>query len=100
MTCFGCHDTPAVMDALGLILADLFPRRITHATTPQERRELRQRARESQWGAALDVLAREADIVLAAARMTQPSVPLAADDDARLCLAVDRIASAKEVLRG
>jgi hypothetical protein len=98
LTCFSCHDTPAVLGAVGLSIADLFPRRVTHATTPEERRELAQRARESQWAAALGVLAPEAGVIEVAASMIERGAALTADDLARVRLAAQRIHSAREVL--
>lgn len=100
LTCFSCHDTPAILAALGLTIGDLFPARITHTTTPQERRELRQRAKESQWSAALNVLAREADVILVAASYPSRGEQLTVDDRARLTLAIGRVQCAREVLRG
>ena len=97
VTCFSCHDTPAILGAVGLTLSDLFERRITHATTTEERRALRQRAKESQWAAALGVLSTEATVIEAGAALAIEGA-LNADDVARVHTAAERIRTAKEVL--
>ena len=97
--CFNCHDTPGILAALGLELADLYPRRITHATAPQERRELRQRAKECQWAAALTILAAECVLVLIVASDVAAGRTPPADDLERLRLAVARIEAAKGTLQ-
>jgi hypothetical protein len=97
ITCFACHDTPGILAALGMSVADLFPHCITHNATPQERKELRQRAREGQWRAALAVLAYESLIVEAAAAQIPPEI-FSPEDRARLALAFSRIHQAREVL--
>ena len=96
--CFGGCSALDVVHAVGLELADLFERRITHATTLQERRELRQAAKQAQWKAAMPILFFEALVVLIAARQIAQKNPLDEKDDARLAEAVGRIQEAKGVL--
>lgn len=96
--CFAGCPISDVLAALGLSVGDLFERRITHATTPAERAELRQRAREAQWRAALGVLAREAVIVAIVARDLARGIAPVEEDSARLLVAIDRIEGAREVL--
>ena len=97
MTCFSCHDTPAVLAALGLTLADLYPQRIKD-TTPGGRRAAQQAFKQSAWGAALGVLAREATVVEVATVMIERREPLAPEDIERVHVASQRIHQAQEVL--
>jgi hypothetical protein len=97
--CFAGCGAADVLAAVGLSLADLFPERITHATTPAQRRELRERARMADWRAALGVLAFEARVVLAAAAVLGRGERLSIEDDDRLTEAVTRIEDARAVLR-
>lgn len=97
LSCFACHDTPTILGALGFELADLFPERMKDAS-PESRRTAREAFKRASWAAALPVLAREAFVVLLAARdVVAGKVLLAADVD-RLAAAVDRIEQAREVL--
>jgi hypothetical protein len=97
LSCFACHDTPAILGALGLELADLFPERIKD-TSPEGRRAAREAFKRASWTAALGVLARESYVVLLVALdMLAGKVPAPADVD-RLALAEDRIARARKVL--
>lgn len=95
--CFAGCEVLAVVHSVGLELADLFPERITD-TTPEGRAASREAWRQSGWAAALGVLAREASIVLIAARELAQGHALDADDHARLLLAMERIQGAREVL--
>jgi len=97
VTCFSCHDTPAILAALGLELADLFPERIKDIS-PEGRRGAREAFKRASWAAALPVLAREAFVVLLAARDVLAGKALPAEDVDRLAAAVDRIEQAREVL--
>lgn len=97
LSCFACHDTPAILGAFGLELADLFPERIKD-TSPEGRREAREAFKRASWAAALPVLAREAFVVLLAARDVLAGKALPVADVDRLAAAVDRIERAREVL--
>lgn len=97
MECFRCHDTPAILGASGLELADLFPERIKDAS-PEGRRVAREAFKRASWAAALPVLAREAFVVLLAARDVLAGKVLPVADVDRLAAAVDRIEQAREVL--
>jgi hypothetical protein len=88
--CFGGCAAIEIVQALGLTLADLFPVRLK-PQTPEQRRAIRQWARQTQWSAALQVLSLEARIVLIAARQLARWHYLSEDDDARLADAVERI---------
>lgn len=96
--CFAGCDVADVLASAGLTVSDLFVRRVTHDATPQERRELRQRAKASQWVAALGVLSVEAAVVEAAAITILGHRQWSDDDVERLVLAVERIGRAREVL--
>lgn len=95
--CFAGCEVHAIVHAVGLELADLFPSRVTD-TSPGGRAEAREAWRQTGWAAALNVLARESTIVLLAARELAAGRALAADDHARLLAAVERIEGAREVL--
>lgn len=97
LSCFACHDTPAILGTLGLELADLFPERIKDPS-PEARQRAREAFKRSAWAAALGVLGREAGVVLLAARDMLAGKALPAGDVERLALAEDRIARAREVL--
>lgn len=93
-----CGCTPAeVLAGAGLALADLFPVRLT-PQTPEERRAARRAMQEASWRAALVVVDTEIAVVQAAARMVARWQCLSQEDDARLQLAAERVASARGVL--
>lgn len=96
--CFACHDTPGILDALGMEMADLFPERIKDLS-PETRKASAEAFKRHAWGAALGVLDREATVVYIAASDMHKSRPLSPNDIARVGLAVERIAQAREVLR-
>ncbi len=95
--CFaGC--VPAdVLAAVGLSLADLFPTRL-RAETPEERRAARRYALQSNWSAALSVLALESTIAVCACETMLRGESLGEPDRIRLQFAYDRIQAAREVL--
>jgi len=95
--CFGGCAPAEVLDAIGLSLGHLFPERL-RPETPAERREARERAQVAGWQAALEMLAKEAAVVHLAQRQLANWLVLSAEDDARLKLAEDRIANARNVL--
>jgi len=95
----GC--TPAeVLDALGMELGDLFPKRLSRDMTPQERDAMREGARQAGWRAALTVLEREATILFVAIGMVLNREPLADADLTRLIEARERIADCRRALCG
>lgn len=97
MHCFGGCNPAEVLGAVGLTLGDLFPERLRPATDA-ERREARERARFVGWQAALEVLCKEAAIVHLAQRQLVRGEALNEADDARLQVAEQRIANARNVL--
>ena len=98
MNCFGCGDAKAILESVGLRLADLFPPR-HWPQSPQERQAVRRAIQEAGWRSALEVLAFEAGIVQAAARQLQDLVILSVEDEDRLVLAAKRIDNAAEMFR-
>lgn len=97
--CFaGCsaHD---VLTAIGMSVGDLFPRRLADST-PEERRETRRRVMQAYMAAAVGVLDREAAVLGLCASDLAKGLPLNEADQARLALAQERIASARQVLAG
>lgn len=97
MNCFACQDTPGILAAVGLQMADLFPERIKDAS-PEARRTAREAFKRSGWTAALGVLARESTVVEVAAHDLANGKALSIADHERLLAACDRIHGAREVL--
>lgn len=97
VTCFACHDTPGILGALGLTLADLYPKRIDRPMSGEDRREFRKQARETQVIAAAGVLAYEATVVQIAAAQLRAGHELSDEDSTRLDLAASRAQAAREV---
>lgn len=95
--CFAGCEVGAVVRALGLEVADLFPVRMADLS-PAGRTAAREAWRQSGWAAALGVLAREASVVSIAARAVRDGSTLSDDDHERLTLALRRINDAREVL--
>lgn len=95
--CFAGCEVLAVVQAVGLEVADLFLQRVADAT-PEGRAVAREAWRQSGWAAALGVLSREASVVIIAARALAEGKPLSSDDHSRLLVAVERIEGAREVL--
>lgn len=92
----GCSPSD-ILAAVGLELADLFPKRLK-PRTPEERKAALQAFKRDSWRAALGVLAREATVVGCAAGMLRQGHALTAEDDTRLTLAMQRIDDARAVL--
>ena len=90
---FGGCTALDVVQALGLTLADLYPRRVKGAGLTRAGRS------QGDWAAALGVLSREATIVSIAAREIIEGRSLDEHDCGRLALAIGRIDSARMVLR-
>lgn len=82
----------------GPVLVDLFPARLA-PQTEQERRSAWRLARQGQWGAALEVLATEALIVLFAGQQLATWRHLSERMTGAQLLACDRIEQAKAILR-
>lgn len=95
--CFGCSDTPAILAALGLELADLYPDR-QKDDTPEGRREARAAMKRAGWSAALRTITRETDVVRIAASDMAHGRKLSPDDQTRLEVAALRLADARRVL--
>jgi hypothetical protein len=96
--CFGGCEVAAVLIAAGLQLSDLFPERFPEDSA-ESRLRMRRVARESQWGAALEMLAQEARVVHFAAYEVKGGRKLDQADVARLMAAADRIGDARAILR-
>lgn len=97
--CFAGCEVADVLAAIGLQVGDLFPRRITHASTPAERAAAREAFRRNAWAAALGVLSRESFVVQIAAADVRAGAALTDSDAQRLALACERIDRAREVLQ-
>ena len=95
--CFGCHDSTAVLAILGLTWADLHPPRHWPPTL-EERRGARRAIREAGLMAAIEVLAEEGGVIVAAGRQLQRWQYLSVEDDERLSVAVERASNARAAL--
>lgn len=95
--CWAGCDLHSIVSAMGLQVSDLFPTR-PQDNSPAGKAARREAWQMAGWAAALRVLAREASVVLIAARMVADSGPLSGEDAERLSVAVGRIESAREVL--
>jgi hypothetical protein len=95
--CFACNDTPSILRALSLEMADLFPERIKDPS-PDARKAAAEAFKRNAWGAALGILDREATVVLIASNDVYNGKVLAPDDVNRVALAAQRIAQARAVL--
>lgn len=96
--CFAGCGAADVVAAVGLALADLFPERLASSTSEQ-RLLARRFAREADWSAALSVLGTESTIVLVCANSMFGGSSPSGDDLNRLGTAIERIESARAVLR-
>lgn len=99
LRCFSGCGALSIVQALGLELSDLFPRRHTANMTPQQRSEARQWAKHAGMVEALDVLALEVEIILIGGRKSVAGT-VRFDDLERMVLAVKRIQDVKGVLNG
>ena len=95
--CFGCNDTRAVLNAIGLRWADIYPFR-AWPNNPEEKRKALHLMREVGWRSALNVLDYEATIVCIACGQMLSGNTFSYEDFDRLLLASARIAKAREVL--
>ena len=96
--CFcGCRAAD-VLAALGMTLQDIMPARLRD-TSPEGRRKAREGFKFASTAAAASVLAVEANIVHLAGFDLLRGHALPPDDVQRLRVAVERIASVREVLR-
>lgn len=93
MHCFACADTAAILSAVGLELADLFPDRIKDPS-PESRAQAREAFHRSAWQAALRVLSRESLVIESAAFKGLQSDA----DRERFRLARSRIDDCRDVL--
>lgn len=90
--CFGGCDTSEVLSAIGLGLTDLFPGRLTHKATPEQRRKWKQDALHRDWAEFVKDLVAESRIVYVANLQLCTGQALNSEDSARLKLAMERIA--------
>jgi len=97
--CFAGCEAVDVLAALGMTLADLYPAPVRDMT-PLGRAQRREAMQAASVVAAVAVLAREADVVSAAAGTLAHGDALDDADRGRLALAASRIHDIKAVLHG
>lgn len=95
--CFGCHDSTAILAAIGLIWADLQPPR-HWPSTPVERRNAQRAMREAGLISAIEVLAEEAGVIQIAGYQLERWQYLSTEDCERLHQAICRVGSARATL--
>ena len=97
VNCFACNDADAVLAAVGLRWADLYPPR--HWPLSREERERARLAmRDAGMASAVEVMALEVAILRVAAAQLERWQYLSAEDDARLALACVRVEAVANVL--
>lgn len=97
-----CHagcSVDEIVSGLGLQKQDLFAQQDPVNMTPQQRREYRDKVRQSGWRTALEVLPLEINVLQIAAVQLLKGQPLNEADHLRLELAGERIRSAWAVLK-
>jgi hypothetical protein len=98
LKCHRCHDTPGILAAIGLEMADLFPERIRDPS-PESRRRAREFTRLHQVEGAAEAIAFEALIVVIAASRLRTDVPLTSFDFERLHRAESLIQQSRMALQ-
>ena len=74
--CFGGCEPLEILKVCGLEMADLFPERIDHYTTPEQKNRLRELARLSRTKAAAEELNRKATILVIGMKMLREGAPI------------------------
>ncbi len=95
LNCFACHDTPSILAAVGMELADLYPKRLD-LVTPQRRREAREHFKLKSFRTAGDVIKREALICAIACSQIVQGHGVTGADVERVALAERTIHQAVE----
>ena len=97
--CFAGCPVVDVLQAIGLELSALYPKRISVEMTPQERSQARQWARLARFDAAINALILELEVVIIGARKAIAGT-LTFEDLERMVVALQRFLDAKVVLNG
>jgi hypothetical protein len=98
--CFGGCDTSEVLSSIGLEMTDLFPGRLTHHATPEQRRKWKQDALHRDWCEYTKDLMFEADVVFVAGLQVERGEALDMDDSIRLKTALKRIQQIRSLFDG
>ena len=98
ISCFAGCAPAQVLNTIGLTLADLFVKRDSRHMTRSERAELLQKARQAHLCTAVDVLGKEATVVVAAATQVINQKSLTEDDYYRLVEALQIFDNTRSVL--
>jgi hypothetical protein len=97
-----CHagcSLDEVLARLGLQRKDLYARQDPANATPQERREYRDKVRQSGWRTAFDILVEEGLVMQIYSVDLHQERPCSRDNHIRFELAVERIQIAMETLK-
>jgi hypothetical protein len=93
----GCSSLE-VLHGLGLEMKDLFPMQDYDRMTPQQKREIREKVRQSRWKTALELLPLEIAVIECAAVQLTKGKPLNLADHKRLEQAAKLVNETKVVL--
>jgi hypothetical protein len=92
--CFSEQCSPMeIVNVCGLEIGDLFPKRITHHATPQERRKWSEAATHQEWKDSCKKVLQEARVVWVAGKQIRDGKPLNDTDDNRLDVALEQIST-------
>jgi hypothetical protein len=96
--CFGGCNTNDVLHGIGLGFSDLFPERLTHHTTPEQRARINELALKSRLIASATTLTYETSVLLIGVQAQESGTPLTEEDFARMNEAQERITTIKATL--
>ncbi|MFC1796070.1 hypothetical protein ACFL1V_03135 [Pseudomonadota bacterium] len=82
-----------IVNVCGLEIGDLFPKRITHNATPQEKRKWSEAATHKEWKDSCKKVLQEARVVWVAGKQIRDGKPLNDTDDDRLDIALEHIST-------
>jgi hypothetical protein len=98
--CFGGCDTSEVLSAIGLEMTDLFPERLNHHSTPEQRRKWRQDALHRDWAEFVTDFILECRVIWVAGKQVRNGQPLNDEENTRLDLAMKRISNIGDLFNG
>lgn len=98
--CWAGCSAHEVLSAIGLEMTDLFPERLTHHSTPEQRRKWKQDALHRDWTEFLNIAAFEMNIIYVAGLQIRAGNPLSDEHKTRLDAALNRIRQIGEYFNG
>lgn len=98
--CHGGCGASEVMSTIGMEMTDLMPERLSHHSTPEQRRKWRQEALHRDWCEYTKDLMFEADVVYVAGLQIEKGEALDMDESIRLKTALKRIQQIRSLFDG